>query len=49
MRKTGREKEDKSAKRAKIRALNDAFRKSFRGGRVMMTAGVAALMGRTWR
>ena len=43
MHKTGREKEDKSAKRAKIRALNDAFRKSFRGGRVMMTAGVAAL------
>ena len=43
VRKTGREKEDKSAKRAKIRALNDAFRKSFRGGRVMMTAGVAAL------
>ena len=43
MRRTGREKEDKSAKRAKIRALNDAFRKSFRGGRVMMTAGVAAL------
>ena len=43
MRKTRREKEDKSAKRAKIRALNDAFRKSFWGGRAMMTAGVAAL------
>jgi major membrane immunogen (membrane-anchored lipoprotein) len=41
--KTGREKEDKSAKRTKIRALNDAFRKSFRGGRIMMTAGVAAI------
>src|SRR5438094_10397563 len=27
----------------KIRALNDAFRKSMTGGRVMMTAGVDAL------
>ena len=26
-----------------IRALNDAFRRSFVGGRVLMTAGVAAL------
>ena len=43
MRKTDTEKEDKNAKRAKIRALNDAFRKTFRGGRVMMTAGVTAL------
>ena len=43
MRKSGSENEDRSAKRAKIRALNDAFRESFRGGRVMMTAGVAAL------
>ena len=39
MRKTDTEREDKNAKRAKIRALNDAFRKTFRGGRVMMTAG----------
>ena len=43
MRKSGRENEDRSAKRAKIRALNDALRKSLRGRRVMMTAGVAAL------
>ena len=43
MHKTGREKEDKTARRAKIRALNDAFRKTFWGGRVLMTAGVAAL------
>ena len=27
----------------KIRRLNDAFRQSFAGGRVVMTAGVAAL------
>jgi hypothetical protein len=43
VRKSDRRKEDKQARRAKIRALNDAFRKSFGGGRVMMTAGVAAL------
>jgi hypothetical protein len=43
VRKTGKEREDKNAKRATIRALNDAFRKSFRGGRVVMTAGLAAL------
>ena len=38
-----RESEDRNARRTKIRALNDAFRKTFWGGRVMMTAGVAAL------
>ena len=43
MRKTDRERGDRNAKRAKIRALNDAFRRTFRGGRVMMTAGVNAL------
>jgi hypothetical protein len=31
------------AKSAKIRTLNDRFRKSLRGGRVMMTAAVSAL------
>jgi Protein of unknown function (DUF3768) len=31
------------AKSAKIRALNDRFRKSLTGGRVMMTAAVSAL------
>ena len=41
------EKEDRAAKRAKIRALNDVFRKTFRGGRVMTTAGVAALPAKT--
>ena len=44
MRKTGKQKDGRQARRAKIRALNDAFWKSFRGGRVMMTAGVAALV-----
>ena len=39
MRNDDRESEDRSAKRVKIRALND---ESFRGGRVMMTAGLAA-------
>ena len=43
VRKTDRKSEDRNARRAKIRALNDAFRKTFWGGRVMMTAGVAAL------
>ena len=41
------EKEDRAAKRAKIRALNDVFRKTFRGGRVMITAGVTALPAKT--
>ena len=30
---------------ARIRELNDAFRKTFTGGRVLMTAGVNALPG----
>ena len=47
MRKSDKEKEDKGAKRAKIRALNDAFRKTFRGGRAIMTVGVAALSAKT--
>src|SRR5208337_1622458 len=40
---TDKEKEDKNAKRVRRRALNDAFRTTFRGGRVVMTAGVNAL------
>ena len=40
---TDKEKEDKNAKRVRRRALNDAFRKTFRGGRVVMTSGVNAL------
>ena len=43
MGKSGRENEDRNARRTKIRALNDAFRKTFWGGRVMMTTGVGAL------
>jgi hypothetical protein len=38
VRETDRKGDDRNARRAKIRALNDAFR-----GRVMMTVGVAAL------
>jgi hypothetical protein len=34
-------------KAARIRELNDAFRKTFAGGRVMMTSGVAALAEET--
>jgi Protein of unknown function (DUF3768) len=43
MRKTDRGKKDEVTERAKIRVLNDDFRRTFRGGRVMITAGVNAL------
>src|SRR5271165_1221661 len=43
VRKTDQEKEDKNAKRMRRRALNDAFRTTFRGGRVVVTSGVNAL------
>lgn len=32
-----------AALRGRIAALNDAFRKTFRGGQVLLTAGIAAL------
>ena len=47
MRKTDIGKKDEVTKRAKRRTLNDAFRKTFRGGRVVMTVGVAALSAKT--
>lgn len=34
---------DDAARSAKVRALNDAFRKSLTGGTVLMTAGLVAL------
>ena len=38
--------QDKHAKRARIAALNDAFRRSFVGGLVMITSGTEALEDR---
>ena len=38
---------DKADRKARIRDLNDAFRQSFIGGRVMMTSGVNELEANT--
>jgi hypothetical protein len=38
---------DHQAKVIKVRELNDAFRQSFIGGRVIITSGVSALPSRT--
>ena len=43
MRESDKIKDEADARRAKIRALNDALRTTFRGGLVMMTARVATL------
>jgi Protein of unknown function (DUF3768) len=45
----GKSASGEGSRREKIRELNDSFRKTFRGGRVVMTAGMSALSAKVQR